>query len=1353
MTLSPRLNAYLRARRANLLASLALMLLTCASAPAQDDLVYQVRGRVVESPSSETPVGESGASLQTASVIPVPKAEVTLIAEDASVPVASPTSGVSPGVKPDAYSVSTDAEGYFTLPKVKQGNYYIRVKAKDYELDTVRLELYTRKVTEIVIEIDPYGNSFSQVKYRFTQRRKPGSKAIIRALYQRRTLVDARRDGAYPVRTVNQVSLGGASLTRSYDELAFYLPGIAAPPQTFSNFVGPGFGPGIGTSGQFSANGLRSRANNFTVDGSDNNDEDIGVRRQGFLALVSQPVESIHEYQVITAVAPAQFGRNLGAQVNAVSQFGTSRVNGTLYGTFSTSRLNAADFFDTTGGNTTLPLTAQVGSEARPVVVDGRPAFVNNRAGRKDRFTFGQFGGTLGGPVLQSPNEKGWNAFYFFSGEFQGLKATKETHFAVPTVEQRGLLGTGATGLEHDPFTGATLNAHPTAAQGDAIFSFFPFPNNPQGVYDRNTFSQEIPTRGLGYVLSGRLDADKVLSGRRHQFISRYNHTRDYRDVPAIGGALFSTIRPDVRAQNLSLFVNSLLSSPDSSTLLSNQLFLSYGQTRFDFEHRPDTEFLIPSRTNLRSAEERRFLINARLLQNVTLPGDNSVNYVTNPLATAEARLGTPFELLSAPVGQIFIAGFSPVGVDVFTFPQKRTNNTYQISDTVTLQTGNHTAAFGVDVRRSELNSQLPRNSRPLITFNGGAKVRPTTPQGPPFEVTGRFSALDLAATGAPNGVFQTLTTGDDSTIGLRYYQYNFFVSDEWRVRPNLSLSYGLRYEYNTPPREQHRRIENTFDEPILERVGIARFINPPLGTGESAEVNLALRRSRGIFLPDRNNFAPRLGLAYSFGREDANIIRVGGGIFYDQVPGVVVSQSRNVVPTFITFNTAGIFESQQIAPGRFRSIGLGILLPSTLPIGCGNSGRIPVNTPGTLNTINSQVSVECLLDTYLLSNNGIFGFQPVLQTVLPAAELQMPMAYHYTASFERELGAAETVISVAYVGTQGRHLLRQTTPNLGDNAIIALPAVILTDDRPRFAGFVAQPVQRDAFGELQNRTSRSGGTLRIYEASANSRYDALQLQLRGRFLPRALYQFNYTLSKVTDDASDVFELAGAPALPANSLTRAGERAPANFDARHIFSGFIVYNLPAFRGGGFARRLFGDWQVTGKTRFQTGQPFTVNTFFDVNADGNLTDRLNTTEGLVRTGDRRQPLLLNADPMSLLAESQRDGVIGRNTFRAGSIFDFDLSFMKTFSFEEEIIVELPDADGNANLADGQEAPKVQTTQRTGKSRQLRLRVDMFNVFNRANFGVPVRYLEAAGFGRAVNTVTPPRRLQFSLRYLF
>jgi hypothetical protein len=144
-------------------------------------------------------------------------------------------------------------------------------------------------------------------------------------------------------------------------------------------------------------------------------------------------------------------------------------------------------------------------------------------------------------------------------------------------------------------------------------------------------------------------------------------------------------------------------------------------------------------------------------------------------------------------------------------------------------------------------------------------------------------------------------------------------------------------------------------------------------------------------------------------------------------------------------------------------------------------------------------------------------------------------------------------------------------------------------------------------------------------------------------------------------------------------------------------------------------------QIASIGRFHTGQPFTVNSTIDVNLDGNLTDRLDNTNGLVVNGDGQQPLRIETNnPFSLLAPFGKDGQIRRNSFRAGKVIDLDLSIIKQFVF--------------------------------GK-RFLNLRADIFNFINRANFGVPVRFLEAPGFGRATNTVTPARRLQLSVKYEF
>ncbi|HEX8070612.1 MAG TPA: TonB-dependent receptor [Pyrinomonadaceae bacterium] len=1102
------------------------------------------------------------------------------------------------------------------------------------------------------------------------------------------TTKDGRRGGSFTDEEVTTLPLGGRTITRSFDELALLLPGVAPPPQTLGSVAGPGVGAGVGSAGQFSVNGLRSRANNFTVDGSDNNDEDIGVRRQGFVALVPQPVESIQEYQVITLLAPAQFGRNIGAQVNAVSKSGGNGTHGTLYGFFNSSQLNARNPFDTALGTARTPLRTTAN---QPVLLEGQPVFVQNQSGGEDSFTFGQAGFVLGGPVKRN------RVFYFLSAEGARTLAGQEASFAVPTIEQRGIFRSGATGLVRDPFTGALLTDEftgdptvsiPASRFGSALFNLFPFPNNPQGVYGANTFTESLPADAQGKILSAKVDGNFRFKGRQQTVTERYNFTDDNRVVPVTGGALFSALRPRVRTQNSSFYLNSEVSAPQSAHPMFNQVRLSYGRTRLAFDEVRDP-FLVPS-TRLPGAP---FFLNAPLAVNATTPpapgqlNAGPVTFFRDPFVpTVEDDIG--------PLGQFIVAGFSPVGVDVFNFPQRRVNNTYQIADELTWRRGRHSFVFGADTRRTELNSDLPRNARPLATFNGGPRLI-LVDEGLPTQhfrlpTSSDLNPLirpeDLAALGAASNFYLTLNTTPNDRIGLRYYQLNFYGQDAWQIRPALTLAFGLRYEYNTPVREVNRGIEQTFNSPALALApALRQFI-----AGRTA-----------IYDPDRNNFAPRVSLAYAFnpfGGERRTVVRGGYGVFYDQILGAVASQSRNVFPTFIPLNFGGVKAGGGTNPLTFFN-------PATVFVFTGDD-FIPLVSPDTSNRLN--ITLSALFD--LLATD----YPNALGATLPARRLATPAAQHYTLTVEQQLGR-DLFFSAAYVGTRGRNLLRFTTPNLGPGStVVPVSFHVLERDLliPEVSGLARRPA----------RPVAGLGTINRFETTAASRYDALQLQLRGRLRRGLQYQASYTLSKTTDDVSDVFDLAGAFVLPQNSLTLAGERGPANFDARHRLTYQFIYDLPQPEGAGRARRaLLGGWQLAGTGHFQTGQPFTVNSIFDVNLDGNLTDRLNTTQGLVQTGDRRQPLRLTADPLTLLAPVGRDGRVGRNTFRAGNLLELDLAVVK----------RLP-LSGRQSLT---------------------IRADIFNFIDRANYGVPVRFLEAPGFGRATSTVTPGRRVQFALKYSF
>ncbi len=1254
---------------------------------------------------------------------PIPGATVRITNQETGVPVAK----------------QTDGSGRFRQGLLPPGDYTITIVKQGYVTQSLQRSLPALRPTVVLPPVPMVAEAIASTTTDTsgvavaTPTPKPGdstpptgaSQQPVTAgqsagINEEINIFDARRSGTYTEKEVSTLPLGGATLTRTFDELGLLLPGVAPPPKTLGVVAGPGVGAGVGSAGQFSVNGMRSRANNFTVDGSDNNDEDIGVRRQGFFSLVPQSIESIKEFQMITLLAPAQYGRNFGAQVNAISKSGGNEVHGTVYGFFNSSQLNARNFFDTANGNATSPLRSQTGQSVldctgvnnAACLTRNAPITVTNQSGGEDSFTLGQAGFVLGGPIKKQ------KAFFFLSYERQILNASKEASFAVPTVDQRGIFNSGATGffldcLDANPgfnlsnCTAANGNqffqdfGFPTEIHGDAVFSLFPYANNPGGVYGANTFTQSLPASARGNVLSGKYDQNFMLWDRPHTFTARYNFTQDSRDIPVTGDALFSALRPRVRTQNFSTFLTSELTNS-----MSNVLRLSYGRTRLVFDELRNP-YLIPSQVS----PNEPFLLNANRLQNDTLP----VNIgVPNIGAVLIRRLGTTecgggdcvFGSGIGRVGQVNVAGFSPIGVDVNYFPQSRVDNTYQLADMVSYRKGDHNIAFGIDFRRVELNSDLPRNARTLLTFNGSPELD-TNPNNPNL-FTGNFlTGADLAAAGAPSGAFLSLgTTG--SGIGLRYYQWNVFAQDEWHISRNLSVNFGLRYEYNTPPKERNNLIERTFSDPALNNPNVS-------------DIGEFLSGRTGIFDPDRNNFAPRVGLAWSpnwFGQDRTTVIRAGFGVFHDQILGAVVSQSRNVFPNFVTVNTGGFnsaFGNQTIFDFLNPARG-GVCFGGD----CVNA-FVPLVQPGTLNTLNPNLPLATVLQVFASGN----AFPNAVSVTVPDRTIKTPSAEHFSITFEQQLSDG-LLMSAAYVGTRGHNLLRAATPNLGPNN------VLVPFDAGALAGYgTLQPVLLGIALAPGSTTTNNFdrpfpniGPVYTYKSSSGSSYDALQLQLRGRydFLGKTQFQANYTYGKATDDSSDVFDLAGSFALPQNSLSLAGETGPANFDVRHRVSTNYISDLSSWgRNNSFLHALFNGLEVSGTGSFQTGQPFTVNSIFDVNLDGNLTDRLNTTAGIVSTGDRSQPFRLTVNPLTLLAPIGRDGSVARNSFRSTNLWLTNAAVVKTIGFSEGM--------------------------------KLILRAEAFNLFNRTNFGIPVRFLEFPGFGRSADTLTPNRRIQFGVKLLF
>jgi carboxypeptidase family protein len=1047
---------------------------------------------------------------------------------------------------------------------------------------------------------------------------------------------------------------------RTFDNLAFLLPGVAPPPLAIGSSPGPGIGPGVGTSGQFVINGLRSRSNNFTIDGSDNNDEEIGVRRQGFTSLVPQSIESVQEFQITTLLPEPQFGRSLGAQVNAVSRSGGAGYHGTLYGFFTDKRLKARDPFDFTGGPASIPVIAN----GRAVQLNGNDLALANPVDGENPYTRGQYGFVFGGPVVKQ------KTYFFASFEHQDLNASRESHFAVPTVEQRGLFNTGATGFTRSLVaTGENVSLFPTNAAGDAFFSLFPFPNNPIGPYGQNTFTEVIPASADGSIFSFKLDHNV---GKNHTLTGRYNFTDDDTILPVTGEALFSAVRALVRTQDVAFSFNSALSSN-----VANQARFSYGRTSLNFGEVRDP-LLLPSE----EFPDIPFLLNAPLLENFSLPDGRP------QFRTFAASPNT--ERITGPLGQVRVSGYSPIGVDVFYFPQARANNTFQYADTLIYNRQRHRFTVGFDIRQNRLNNRLERNSRPLAVFSAAAdfsdKVGPEGPGGELLsdpkvfrgvDVKGFLLGRDFVAAGAPTGFFQTQSMDDDPTIRLRYFQNNFFFSDQMRLASNFTLTLGLRYELNTVPTEADRRIESTFDsQAVKDFIALEHSLGKIAFNKDVSGLETFLGGRKKIFEQDNNNVAPHVAFAWDpFGKGETSI-RAGYGIYYDQIPGSVVSQSSRVFPSFVNLNLAGgLNTSQQF----FHD-----LLPS-------NPASIAL--PGTLNRFDSITNPDPVAFILNQAINTNLATGPSF--VLPAADLVTPYAQHWGLTIEQAF-RKDMLASVAYVGTRGTHLLRTATPNLGPNSIpvvnsINVPLECSPNNTnaclPGFFGTVVPPIFNEAFGRPFPLT----GSVTIFESDANSIYHSLQLQLQKRFSKGFQFTTAYTWSHAIDEASDIFDLAGTRALPENSFDRRAERADASFDVRHRFVYSFIWDIPGFN----QNRILGGWQLSSIGQFQTGQPYSLISCCDDNSDGNLTDRAGTP---------------------------------RNAFRAPGIENVDMALNKNFRF--------------------------------GDRHRLEFRTEVFNVFNRTHFGIPIHQFffanlkaEALTEQRFVDTRLPERTIQFALKYSF
>ena len=612
-------------------------------------------------------------------------------------------------------------------------------------------------------------------------------------------------------------------------------------------------------------------------------------------------------------------------------------------------------------------------------------------------------------------------------------------------------------------------------------------------------------------------------------------------------------------------------------------------------------------------------------------------------------------------------------------------NNSFAWSDHLSRVWGNHSIKAGVQVSLEQVNVN------PNATFNGS------------FLFSGSETGSDFAD--FLIGVASNYNQADSGPYYGRHKYAAGFVQDSWRVRPNLTVNFGVRWDLMQYWSEKYNQIP-TFNPGEQSRVY------------PTAPVSLVYPTDPGIpntLVPQSNRFSPRLGVAWSPGWTGGLLSRITGG------PGKTsVRAGYGVFYSVIQGNTIGIDEPQPPYGLSYTSSGRPLF---ATPFINSADGSVHVNPfPITIPPLNASAQHP----------NASIDYSPFLPQAgmtAPPPWNQYPYNENYFLAIERQL-TASMLMSLSYVGSQAHHLLVVYSANPGNPALclaLSRPAAV-APGTPTCGPFGEDATYVTAAGRVYQGTRGPLGSNFAnddYDSSTgNSNYSSFQAGLRHSG-SRLNLMLAYTFSKSIDQASSLAD----PIDPFNfRLTR----ALSAWDLRHSVVATFDYQLPLDHLFSGAKALTRGWSISGITRASTGFPVTISSDGDRSLQGSLPNGVNN-RSLDRPDFAPGPLQLNHDPRNGLEYFNTSlfspnvlgtpGTASRRSFYGPGAINFDIALRRIFKFTE--------------------------------SRALEFRFETFNTFNHTQFFGPVAVngdIDSALFGQVVRAASP-RLAQAALKFTF
>jgi hypothetical protein len=972
--------------------------------------------------------------------------------------------------------VQTNEDGNYVVTPLIPGSYTVTVEQTNFKryVQTITLNAKDRRAIDVVLEAGDITQTVLVTDEAPLLQESPTGQTLISE------------------KQVLEIPL----VNRDFTKLLELVPGITSSLDDET---------ALGLTNRFdvSINGMRRNGVNVFVDGVSNTD--VGSN----ITLLSTPtIDSIKEFKVLTSNYTADIGRSGSGTVTVVTRGGGNEFHGSLYDFVRNDRFNAN-------------------------------SFANNRAGRRadgslvqpvPKLRYNNFGGTLSGPVtLPLFGEGGrstWSGknktFFFFSEEVRRIiRGITNTGSTVPTALERignfsANLGNflcrnaGSTSFAAASAAGVCPAAQPlfvtaTDTNGAAVQVrtgqiFRPADGR---AYAGNIIPQgELDIRALGLLPAWPLPN----TGTRGFTFTPANFRNTRQEVIRIDHT-FNT-----KHRLLGRYTHDLNETEESAGLFNNIALPNVSTT----------VTRVPGQT---------FVVSLTSVLSPKVVNEVTYNFSSNFIGSLLTGRGRRSDYTNAnTIGEAFpennqnviprmdISGISSIGgIQGFQIAYK--SNVFR--DNVTWIRGNHLFKFGGEISFETKNENANANSQGSFSITGN-------------QSRGAFSATTLVGAAFADfllGRANSYTEAEiDPTVHFRFGRREFFAQDSWKIRPNLTFDFGVRYQYFVPVKDQNNLLA-TFDPqaynpamaPVCANAACSLFVRDPVR--ELNGIIIAGRTSpfgEYIARPDRNNFSPRLGVAWDPFSKGKTIVRAGYGFYYDQPLVGGFENSAFFTPPFNrveTFTTSAFGAVTLVNP----SAGL---------------------TPTT------------------------FGARSLVQNTDP--NLVTPEIQQWSFGVQHNV-FKNAVVDVSYVGTRGDKLIRPINLNIPQPAdVVRVGTGAINSVRP-FIGF--------------SNISSSGWL----ESTGISRYHGLLSTFSYRFATGASLTVSYTFSKNKTNATNDRD---AIDIPQNPLAKNAEYAEARTSRPHVFSASYVYELPFFKKGknGFLRAVLGGWQISGITNIESGRP-------------------------------------------------------------------------------------------------------------------------------------------------------------------